>query len=195
MVADMKKLAAFFLIFALLFAFSGCKLNTLSDAGAQAFLEAHLEEAKILNDFFYGEGAPLAPGEEEKIDPAWTTAHYLPVDPEYRFQTIAEVKKAAEAIFTDEFLAPVYDYAFNGSDDFLSRYGEVDGHLTRDVTKEPFGSYAAIYTESARVTEGNRYTCLIKVDAATATGSTVKRSIRLSFDPDLGDWKFDSAVW
>lgn len=195
MVVIMKKLAAALLLFALLFAFSGCKLNTLSDAEAQAFLEKNLEEAKLLTDFFYGEGAPLAPGESEKIDPAWTTSHYLPIDPEYRFQTVDEVKKAAERIFTDEFLVPVYDYCFNGTDDFLSRYGESEGRLTRDVTKEPFGRYAAIDAASAKVVEGNRYTCLLSVDATTATGSRVKREIRLSFDPDLGDWKFDSAVW
>ena len=173
----------------------GCKFDTMTDEEARTFLREHLEEAKFLNDFFYGAGAPLAPGEEEKIDPSWTVAHYLPVDPSYRFQSVAEVKEAAEAIFTDEFLAPIYDYCFNGTDDFTSRYGEVDGHLTRDVTKAAFGSYAALDAESARVLEGTRYTCVVEVAAETATGGSTKTRINLSFDPDKGDWKFDSAVF
>ena len=189
----MKKLSAFLLLFALLFAFSGCKFNTLSDEEARTFLEENLEEARFLNDFFYGEGAPIAEGEE--IDPNWTTAHYLPVDPTYRFQTIADVKAAAEAVYTADYLGPVYDYAFNGTDDFLSRYGESDGRLTRDVTKEAFGTLSEIDVSSARVVKGNRYSCVIEVSAKTSTGRETKPELRLSFDPDAGRWKFDSAVY
>lgn len=186
----MKRICVILLAAAMLLPMAGCgmKLHTLTDAEAAAILREKGPEARALTDFFYG--SPPLSGEIE-IDPAWTTAHYFPLAADYRFQTEAQVREAAEKVYTAEFLGPVYAYCFDGSDDFTSRYGEYEGRLTLDVTKPAFGQMPTLDYGSARVVKGTRFTCRAEVTADNGK----KYEIDFSYDKELGDWKFDSLVY
>ena len=176
----------------LLLSLAGCKIGAPSDEEVREIIAEKLPAAKELLTVIYGEGIPLE--SDSDIDESWTTPHYYKVADDYKYQTVAQLKSALEAIFSDDYLETVYEYAFDGTDDYMPRFADIDGVLAMDVVKEPMGVMAEVYADTATVTSGSRYACKVKLDCLTAAGKTVSKTISLSRDAE-GGWLFDSAVY
>ena len=184
--------AALLLLSLLLTCLAGCKFGAPSDEEVRLILSEKLPVAKELLTVIYGEGIPLADG--STIDESWTTPHYYKVAEDFQYQSIADLKKAAAEVFSADYLEIVYEYAFEGTDDYMPRFAEDGGVLTMDVVKEPMGLLAEVYPDTATVISGSRYACKVEVECLSATGKTVKETVSLSRGED-GGWLFDSAVY
>lgn len=186
-----RSLALALALLFLLAALPSCKVGAPSDEQARDILAQLLPGAKELLTAFYGQ-VPLAdPG---AVDPTWTTPHYLPVSPEFPYGTIAAFKEAASRVFSQDYLAIIYEYAFEGTDDYMPRFGEDEGVLTVDVTKPAMGLLSEVDAESARVLSGNRYSCRVAVEATSASGARLTKEVSLAATED-GGWRIDSAVY
>ena len=101
---------------------------------------------------------------------------------------------AAAAVFSPDYLEILYEYAFDGTDDYMPRFAEDKGVLTMDVVKEPMGLLAEVYPDTATVVSGSRYACRVEVECLTATGVRRTTTVSLSRSEE-GGWLFDSAVY
>ncbi len=187
-----RVIALCFLLCAAVTLLCGCKLGAPEDAQVQEILAEKLPAAKELLSIFYGDGAVI--DEASGIDESWTTPHYFRVAPDFQYQTIAELKSAAEKIFSEEYLKTIYEYAFEGTDDYMPRFAEDDGVLTVDVVKKPMGLVAEVYPETARVVSGNRYACRVEVECLSGTGRRFTKEVSLTAGAE-GEWYLDSAVY
>ena len=109
-----RRIAGVLLVFALLIAvFAGCSpketVPGIDDAGAQAVLTELLPGATELNQIFFGTGLPV---EEYELLDSVKGAQYFAVREESPYQSIEEIKAAAEKVFSAGYLADIYARAF-----------------------------------------------------------------------------------
>ena len=172
--------------------FCGCKFMTLSDEEARAELEKLLPAAKELTDIFYGEGLPY-----EQL-PADSTDYYAFVTKDAPYQSVTALKQAAQKVFSTEYLESIYEYAFEGSDYYSSRY-----FMSRDsyntlrlkinLNLEPMPVYQEIDLDSVKVIEGTPATVTVQVNAVNAKGQTKTKKITMVKQGDV--WLLDSAAY
>ena len=99
---------------------------------------------------------------------------------------------AAEKVFSPEYLVGVYEYAFEGSEYYASRYFTDDkGNMKINTRLEPMALLAEIDTTNARVVEGTPSTVVIEVEAVNAAGKQMKKQITI-VNVD-GEWLLDCA--
>ncbi len=190
----------FFAVFALIFlvvsvmgALTSCS-PALTDEEAKEILEEKLPTSYNVLAAIYGELLYCSDEDKAKIDEGWTTPHYFTVDDSCIYKTIAEIKKDAEKVFTPTYLEAVYEYAFEGNDEAMSRFAENEGRLTIDVVKEPYGVLTNIYPETVKVVKSSRYSAVITVDGSADGGKTVK-SITINLSCINGNWLFNSPTY
>ena len=121
----------------LLGALSGCSVK-MSDEEARSILSELVPLSLEMNGIFFGDGLPL---EDENAEPmeSVTGGQYMRVSPTAKYQSIAEIKTAAESVYTAEYLQnSVYPMAFDGVDDARPRYAERDGVLCRNLNSVSF---------------------------------------------------------
>lgn len=171
--------------------FCSCKFMTLSDAQAKEELERLLPKAKELTEIFYGKGLPYDALPEDSTD------YYAFVSKDAAYQSIDEIKKAAETVFSTEYLVSIYEYAFEGTDYFASRYfmsvTEGKQRLKINIQHEPMALLKQIDIDSAKVVEGTPATAVVEVNVITSKGKEKKKKITL-VNQD-GIWVLDSAAY
>ena len=187
----MKKIICFLLCVCFLCGMTSCKLGTLSDEEARAELERLLPKAKELAEVFYGQGLPYEPIAEDSSD------YYAYVTSDASYQSIAAIKTAAEGVFSTEYLESVYEYAFEGSDYYASRYfmATVDGkqRLKINLKLEPMALYTDIDLSSAKVVEGTPAKAVVKVKATNAKGVVKDKEITIVRQGDA--WVLDCGAY
>ena len=161
--------------------FCGCKFMTLSDEEAKAELERLLPMARELTVIFYGEGLPHHEIEEGSTD------YYAFIKKDAPYQSVAELKEAAEKVFSEEYLVSIYEYAFEGTEYYASRYfmsKDDSGALRLKInTKlEPMSMLKDIDLSTARVVEGTPATVVVEVMATTSAGKEIKKEITMVND-------------
>ena len=73
-----------------------------------------------LNDIYFGEGLPIADNREDverfyaMFEGDVESVNYHPVAKDCKYQTIDDIKKATEAVFTPDYAKYLYELAFNG---------------------------------------------------------------------------------
>lgn len=172
--------------------FCGCKFMTLSDAEAKAELERLLPMAKELTVIFYGEGLPYHEIDEESTD------YYAFIKKDAPYQSIAELQQAAEKVFSKGYLNSIYEYAFEGTEYYASRYfmGKDDSGSARlkiNTKLEPMSMLQDIDVSTAKVIEGTPATVVVEVSATTSTGKQIKKEITLV--NENGTWLLDCAAY
>ena len=183
----MKKIFCFLLTLLLLLpCFTSCKFMTLSDSEAKAELDRLLPKAKELTEIFYGKGLPFTEISEDSTD------YYAFVKEDAPYQSIEQLQAAAEKVFTPEYLVGVYEYAFEGSEYYASRYfTDEKGNLKINTRLEPMALLAEIDTTNAKVLEGTPSTVLVQVDAVNSAGKKMQKKITI-VNVD-GVWLLDCA--
>ena len=156
-----------FCVFAL-----GCK-PALSDEEAKAILEEKLETSYYVMAAVYGD--MLKVQEPEKIDKSWTVPHYFKVVEDSHYTTIDQIKADAEKVFAPTYLETVYEYAFTGSEETMSRFAMDGDILTVDVVKKPYNILTDLYIETAVVVKASKYAAEIEIDGSADGGKTVRK--------------------
>ena len=191
----MKKILTIVLLLALAFAFSSCSLGAMSDSEAAAIIAENCEKARALEEIVYGVGLPLAFPEEDTGE--WKAAHHVEVAQDCGYSSVDEIKALGE-VFSSERRSEMWTYAFEGTDDYLSRYSvNTSGKLTRDVSIDAMGLVLEIYPETAKVKAGNKYSAEVEVEARrkglSGEEERYKKTLRLIIED--GKWVFDCAVY
>ena len=166
----------------------------LDDAQAVEILKEKLPISFDVISAVYGELLYCNEEDAKTIDEKWTTPHYFKVDKECKYTTIAAIKADAEKVFTPTYLETVYEYAFVGNDETMSRFAEHEGVLTIDVVKEPYGVLTDIYPETAKVVKSNGYYAEITVDCSADGGKTIKSTV-IKLSCVNGNWLFNGPTY
>lgn len=141
-------LLAVLMVFTSVFAFSSCGSEPpplLDDVKGDFCLL--IEASGEINEFLFGAGLPVYDREDEanaelyaNLGSQYSKYEYVSTDSKYI--TIEDMKRAAEKVYTAEYLSSVYMMAFDGYADEISgvtvaRYLESDGWLFQSTTYEP----------------------------------------------------------
>ena len=167
---------------------------TLTDEQAKAILDEKLPTSYYVMAAVYGELLYCNEDDAKKIDKGWTTPHYFKVDKKCKYTTIKAIKEDAEKVFTPSYLETIYEYAFEGNDEIMSRFAEHDGVLTIDVVKEPYGILTDIYTDTVKVEKSTRFFAELSVDASGDGGKTVRR-VKITLSCINGNWLFNGSTY
>ena len=185
-------IAAVLLLFAMLFTASCAVLSAPSDEEMRREIAELLPRSYEATDLIYGAGAPIE--EDFEIDPNWKFSHYAPVAATGIYKSEEDIKLLVESVFTKDYAEEMYEYAFKGNDDLMSRYNTSEGKLYIDVTKEPLGMATDIYAETAKVVSGSAYACLVEIEYSMNGGQTrEKMTVRMVKTDDK--WYFDGPTY
>ncbi len=191
----MKKTVSIILILSTLLGifvcFTSCS-QYMSDEEARAILEEKLPTSYYVMSAVYGD--MLKVQEAEKIDKTWTTPHYFKVMEDSHYTTIAAIKADAEKVFAPMYLETVYEYAFDGSEESMSRFAEDKGLLTVDVVKEPYQILTDLYIETATVISSSRYAAEIKIEGS-ANGGDTRKFVYITLACIDGEWLFNGPTY
>ena len=188
-----KKLICCILVVIMLIpCFCSCKFMTLSDKQAKAELERLLPMAKELTVAFYGEGLPYYELDENSSD------YYAFVKKDAPYQSVSELKEAAAKVFSEEYLISIYEYAFEGTEYYASRYfmAQDDSGANRlkiNTKLEPMSMLQDIDLSTVKVIEGTPATVIVEVSATTSTGKQIKKKITMVNENNM--WLLDCAAY
>ena len=169
----------------------GCA-PSLSDEQAKALLEEMLPTSYNVLASIYGE--LLKVEEPEKIDKSWTTPHYFTVTEDSYYTSIDAIKSDAEKVFSPMYLETVYEYAFTGNDEVMSRFGENNGRLTLDVVKEPYNILTDLYIDTAVVVKSSKYAAEIEIEGS-ANGGKTRKKVLITLACVEGKWLFNGPTY
>ena len=176
----------------LLGALSGCSVK-MSDEEARSILSELVPLSLEMNEIFFGDGLPL---EDENAEPmeSVTGGQYMRVSPTAKYQSIAEIKTAAESVYTAEYLQnSVYPMAFDGVDDARPRYAERDGVLCRNLNSVSFPLTDRLEFDRATVSDTGYEVIELSVPYTDADGA--EKTARITLRQQNGKWLLDSPTY
>ena len=176
----------------LLGALSGCSVK-MSDEEARSILSELVPLSLEMNEIFFGDGLPL---EDENAEPmeSVTGGQYMRVSPTAKYQSIAEIKTAAESVYTAEYLQnSVYPMAFDGVDDARPRYAERDGVLCRNLNSVSFSLTDRLEFDRATVSDTGYEVIELSVPYTDADGA--EKTAKITLRQQNGKWLLDSPTY
>lgn len=176
----------------LLGALSGCSVK-MSDEEARSILSELVPLSLEMNGIFFGDGLPL---EDENAEPmeSVTGGQYMRVSPTAKYQSIAEIKTAAESVYTAEYLQnSVYPMAFDGVDDARPRYAERDGVLCRNLNSVSFPLTDRLEFDRATVSDTGYEVIELSVPYTDADGA--EKTAKITLRQQNGKWLLDSPTY
>lgn len=176
----------------LLGALSGCSVK-MSDEEARSILSELVPLSLEMNEIFFGDGLPL---EDENAEPmeSVTGGQYMRVSPTAKYQSIAEIKTAAESVYTTEYLQnSVYPMAFDGVDDARPRYAERDGVLCRNLNSVSFPLTDRLEFDRATVSDTGYEVIELSVPYTDADGA--EKTAKITLRQQNGKWLLDSPTY
>lgn len=197
----MKKLFLIFLSIIFVLSLAACAgKGPENEVLLERFRELVTASAEI-NDVFFGKGLPTYSREEyaeayemtEGADP-----DYDFVTAEAKYQSIAEIKAAAEAVYTLDYLSSIYTLAFEG---FYDRdIGHIPALYTEDstgfakhnATEPKITETRAFDFASAKVLMKNDKYATVEVDT-TCAGRAQRLRIRMKNQD--GTWLLDDPTY
>lgn len=165
----------------------GCAVK-MTDDEARSLLAELIPRSQEINGIFFGEGLPV---EEDTASESGSAdgARYCPVTKDCPYQSVAQIRAAAEKVYTREYLQnSVYPMAFDGVEEYEPRYKEIDGVLCRNVSATVF-EIGETDSTSARVV-GSGFG-VVEVEMDYSRGGSVKISLR---EQD-GVWLLDGPTY
>lgn len=191
----MKK-AARLLIFLLTAVMLCSCASKMSDEEARAILSELVPRSQELNAAFWGDA--LKPS-DENASPLTTvsSAQYYPVAADAPYQSVAQLKAAAEAVFSSDYLEDVYVTAFDGieTDDYKvePRFkDDENGVLAVDITYTSYDFTTVIRPEIAHIVQRGDGVIIAEVQCVHVGGEdTMKITLRLQD----GNWLIDSPTY
>lgn len=179
------------LLIILLFSAASCaSFSELTDEDARAILSDLIPKSEELNEIYWGKGLP-ASEDSEGFD---TMQYYVEVSPDSKYQTIAQLVTATEAVFSEEFCKLIFELGFYGSDDISPRYGESEnGVLQVNVSDKGYTLQTKLFPENAVIVRGFGDEVIVKVPATF--GGEPYEDIELHLVKENGVWLLNSPTY
>ena len=173
--------------------FTGCSFfGSLDEETAKKVLEEKLETSYYVISAIYGD--LLKTEDKIEVDESWTVSHYFKISDDAYYTSIQQIKNDAEKVFTQNYLQTLYEYAFTGNDEEMSRFSEKDGTFKIDVVKQPFGVLTNIYPQTVKVIKSSRYAATIEVECSANNGET-RRKTEINLSKINGEWFFNGPTY
>ena len=165
-----------------------------------------IEGSRELNTVFFGAGLPVYRREGDLIAERKTVyqsmgiSGYLNVTEQSDLQRIDEIKAAASNIFSEPYLAALYETAFDGvvlgNDGAYLRFHEDDNFLYQNMSATDFGLCERIYDYSTMTVVAPSDSKYINVSIESYSLSDGRRAdVILSFVYERGNWYLDSPTY
>ena len=183
-------------VFAVVLLASFSCAEKMSDEEARTILAELVPLSQELNETFWGDFLPLANPDATPLESV-SGGQYYPVADDAKYRTVADLKTAAEAVFTADYLAGVYSMAFEGTGSnenrIYPRFSEDEnGVLAINITHKIFDFKTEVKPETARVTErGSGY---IRCTVDTLYDGE-PREMRITLRNQNGTWLLDSPTY
>lgn len=171
---------------------TSCRMGAadITDEEARQILGDLIPIAEELNEIFLGSG--LEPS--EYTVEFTTAAKYVEVSPDAKYQTMAALKAAARAVFSEEYCEILFESAFDGSDDFTARYSEsANGILQIDVNNYGYDLRTKLYPEQAAAK--NKYDGKTAVSIPAEFDGVPCEDIIVYLVKENGNWLIDSPTY
>lgn len=199
---------------------SSCSLFSsapkLTDEDAVSVLSELIPTSQELNEIFLGEGL-RAEGDESGSNYDFG-AEYYPVASDEKYQSIDEIKSAAEKVFSADYLKTLYRLAFDGVEETVTsapeteegetakvdldapineaiepRYIMKEDRLCVDVKYKGYKLTSEPIASSARVTKQKFETATVELDYKDGDGNLSQMKIELVYEND--GWRLDSPTY
>lgn len=171
----------------------GCGNNDLeiTDADAEKRLKELVPMSYEINNIFFGEGLKA---DDEAYKEQHSGTFYCPVSEECGYDSIGQIKEAAEAVYAESYLKEVYVAAFEGmvtqSEDegvdssYSARYKEISGVLCVNISAQSLPIRDKMTVKSAKVIEKTpQYVkCEAKVEYSDGAEESVEFSLTCEGD-------------
>lgn len=170
----------------------GCAAK-MTDAEAREILSGLVPLSQELNEIFFGDGLPL---EDENAEPMESVSggQYLRVAKDAKYQSVDEIKAAAESVYTAEYLQnSVYPMAFDGVDDARPRYAMRDGVLCRNLSSVSFTVENRLRFDEATVSDTGYDVAELSVPYEDADGN--RSNIKITLRRQNGKWLLDTPTY
>lgn len=160
-----------------------------------------------INDIFFGEGLPTYSREEygEEYDMLYREGDdkdYEYVKEDAKYHTVEEIKEAARAVYTEDYLASIFDMIFIGfydekSGSIAARYTETSSGLQKYGKSENIIGEARVYDfDSAKILMKNSEYATVEVNTSKPSADGEKtEKIRITLKNQAGTWLLDTPTY
>ena len=164
-----------------------------------------IENSKELNTIYFGKGLPIYEregilAEQKGVYYNDTLTSYDKVMENSRYLSIDEIKERSEEIYSTEYLAALYETAFDGimtgSSSAYLRFFESADWIYQNTYATDFDLSERIYDYSTMqiVTPSNNEYVNVIIDSYTLKDRKVK-TVSLTFVYERGNWYLDSPTY
>lgn len=197
----MKKIIIVLLLVFFAFSFAECGSAGPDDEFLLSRFSTLVDASNEINDIFFGKGLPTYSREDYPEAYAMTEG----ADPDYdfvraesKYQSIREIKAAAEAVYTQDYLESIYALIFDGFYDeeighIPALYTEdMNGFAKHNATEPKITEIREYEYESAKVLMKNNAYATIEVNTSLNGQS---ETLRLRLKNQNGDWLLDDPTY
>ncbi len=205
----MKKNLSIFLAILMLFASSLAFFSCASEPAppleeVKEEFTALIEASAEINEFFFGAGLPVYDREDEANTELYQNLatqydKYEYVSTESKYITIEDMKRAAEKVYTTEYLSSVYMMAFDGYADEIAgvtvaRYYESEGWLFQSISYEPLIEGTRTFDfDSMKIVKPSRGDYVNIEIESELDGEAL--TVTLAFSKSSDGWRLDTPTY
>ena len=170
----------------------------ISEEEALAVLTDLVPRSHEINVIFFGEGLPTEGGHDE-----YTETAYFPVTSDCKYQTVRQIRAAAEKIYSMSYLESVYVTAFVGmtatSEDGLldnnvsPRYKEINGKLSADASYRGLNIRGKLTVTACEIEKKTPDYVAVKTECLDENGEKVTLTLLLTLENDV--WLLDGPTY
>lgn len=171
----------------------------MSDEEAIDIISKLIPESEKINEIFWGKG--LEP--EEQADDN-ISVMFLPVSESCGYSTIAEIKEAAEKVYSKAYLTSsvyvsifdgVASESYDGVVDFAidPRYKEIGGKLYVNITYIPLDLKTKLLPDTAKVITTDAYSVTIRLDYEIDGKAQGELDLKIVLQD--GEWRLDTPSY
>ena len=164
-----------------------------------------IEESKELNTLFFGVGVPIYKKDStisnrRGIYFGYTKSSYDIVMENSKFYSVDSMKRAAERVYSTNYLEAIYETAFDGviydGGSFLRFYSEGDSFYQNsainvyDIEKRIYD-----YSTMKVVRPSNSQRVNVEIESYVASNPEARRTITIAFQNENGEWYLDGPTY
>ncbi|NLK39419.1 MAG: hypothetical protein GX303_04115 [Clostridiales bacterium] len=188
----MKRYLFLLMIAIILLSVFGCSSNAPTDEEIAVLVEERVKASQELNEIYFGDGLPV------DILRA-SVGHYQYVSKKSPYQSIDQIKKATQEVFSSEYSNLLFSNAFSGTNEqgvgiVYARYTEKDNELMM------YSQFEAILTgtrtyhfDTIKVLKKNGKRIIVEVDTEDDSGTELV--VRLKLVNENGKWLLDTPTY
>ncbi len=201
----MKKLTILMALILIVLSLTACG-SPPEAAELRPIVEALIEASHPINDIFFGAGLPAIERDSQFAIDNYVYfmdegGNYDYVAEDSPYQTTAEIKAAAELVYSDDYLTSIYETMFIGVADehagmLYARYLDTDEGLKKCNLHEAMIEKTRIYDYDSMTIVKPSNGSYVNVEFDThLEGETDTLRVRLSLVKEADGWRLDSPTY